>query len=171
MSILTALSAFVSFTVLPVSNCVAHDADTMRCEGVPVPIRFAGIDAPEIGRCARFKVCVPGDGAKSRDALIKILGRGKITVQQIQIPRPSCQPRFRLKRDQDMAKYGQTHLDCYSRRIDVVLVDGKVVQCELLARGLVAYRWDHIIGGEPYIASLCGEKAISRGIKIPPRVK
>jgi endonuclease YncB( thermonuclease family) len=46
-----------------------HDGDTMRCaDGTRV--RLQAIDAPEVGRCPRPRICAPGDPQASRRALV-----------------------------------------------------------------------------------------------------
>lgn len=54
-----------------------HDGDTLTCRD-GTKVRLAAIDAPEIGPCRgrRGRVCVPGDGPASRNALNRlVLGR------------------------------------------------------------------------------------------------
>ena len=54
--------------------CIAlyvHDGDTLTCQGGR-RVRLAGIDAPEIGRCAPAgRHCVPGDPIRARAALAR----------------------------------------------------------------------------------------------------
>jgi endonuclease YncB( thermonuclease family) len=164
MSILLAASAFISYGVIPVKNCKAYDADTMRCEGVAVPIRLAGIDAPPLGRCVGFRQCVPGDGKKARDEYRAMLLRGNVAVQQVQIAEPKCSNQWSERRKVIMKQTKMKFLDCYGRGIYVVMIDNKVAQCELLDRGLAAYRWDQTVSGKPVIGRLCG-KAVQNGIK------
>ena len=64
-----AIAAFVCAVV------AVHDGDTLRCAS-GVRVRLAGIDAPEIGKCPRYRWCAPGDAVASREALKRmVIGR------------------------------------------------------------------------------------------------
>lgn len=45
-----------------------HDGDTLHCAD-DTRVRLAGIDAPEMRRCPRNRVCAPGDPVAARDTL------------------------------------------------------------------------------------------------------
>ena len=61
------------------------DGDTIHC-GRP-RIRLLGIDAPEIERCPRYRVCAPGDGQASKRSLIHALGYGPVRYQPVAVDR------------------------------------------------------------------------------------
>src|SRR4051794_39701410 len=52
------------------------DGDTLRCG--PVRLRLLGIDAPEIERCPRWRVCAPGDGQAAKRGLVAALRLGPV---------------------------------------------------------------------------------------------
>jgi endonuclease YncB( thermonuclease family) len=56
-----------------VSGCVAIDGDTLRCGRERV--RLLAIDAPELGRCAPGRRCVPGDPRRARATLAEAVDR------------------------------------------------------------------------------------------------
>src|SRR5688572_831509 len=45
-----------------------YDGDTLTCRD-GTRVRLAGVDAPEMGRCRRGRMCVPGDPVRARAAL------------------------------------------------------------------------------------------------------
>ena len=57
------------------------DGDTLRCG--PERLRLLGIDAPEIQRCPRWRVCAPGDGKASKESLIAAVRLGPIRYQPV----------------------------------------------------------------------------------------
>jgi micrococcal nuclease len=57
------------------------DGDTLRCGRVRV--RLLGIDAPEIERCPRHRVCAPGDGQAAKQSLIAALRFGSVGYQPV----------------------------------------------------------------------------------------
>ena len=61
------------------------DGDTLRCG--PDRIRLLGIDAPEMGSCPRWRVCVRGDGRASKRSLIAALKLGRVRYQAVTVDR------------------------------------------------------------------------------------
>lgn len=61
------------------------DGDTLRCGDQR--IRLLGIDAPEMGACPRWRVCIPGDGRIAKRSLIDALRFGAIRYEPISIDR------------------------------------------------------------------------------------
>ena len=52
-----------------------YDGDSFTCQG-GTRVRLAAIDAPELGKCRRGRVCAPGNPRASKAALSKLaLGR------------------------------------------------------------------------------------------------
>lgn len=50
------------------------DGDTIRCANLPVSVRLAGIDAPELpGHCRQGRQCTSGDPLASSRALARLL--------------------------------------------------------------------------------------------------
>ena len=79
------------------------DGDTLRCG--PERLRLLGIDAPEIERCARWRVCAPGDGQASKQSLIAALGLGPIRYQPV--------TRDRYGRQVAVVWAGRVNLSCW----------------------------------------------------------
>ena len=63
----------------------AVDADSISCG--QRRLRLVGIDAPEIGRCNRGRVCVPGDAQASKRSLARGLKLGPIRYRPIMVDR------------------------------------------------------------------------------------
>jgi endonuclease YncB( thermonuclease family) len=61
------------------------DGDTVHCGAQR--LRLLGIDAPEIGRCPRKRVCASGDGQASKRELKAAMRFGPIHYQPITIDR------------------------------------------------------------------------------------
>lgn len=57
------------------------DGDTLRCGRDR--IRLLGIDAPEVERCPRWRVCAPGDGQASKRSLIAAVRSGSVSYHPI----------------------------------------------------------------------------------------
>lgn len=95
--------------------CTATDGDTIRCGGERV--RIAGIDAPELKRCPRTRVCVPGDGQASKRALASMIAGRELTIVR-------------------------TGRDRYGRTLARVYAGGRNVACELIAGGFAVRRYD-----------------------------
>lgn len=91
-----------------------HDGDTCRflVHGKSTPVRFMGIDAPEIGRGARCAAEQSG-AVKARDRLLVLLHTGERIELEV---------------------HGK---DKYRRTLARVLVDGQDVGQELVQEGLV----------------------------------
>ena len=95
---------------------IVTDGDTLRfCDE---RVRLSGIDAPEMGKCPRNRVCAPGDGKASKAHLQRLM-QGKVTIE-------------RYKKD----RYGRTLANVY--------VDGVNVACTMIRDGYAIYeaRWD-----------------------------
>lgn len=105
---------------IPCRAARAVDGDTIRCAGMPRPIRMAGVDAPELpGHCRRGRLCAPGDPVAARTALQRLLARGRVTVE--------------IHRT-----------DPYQRPVAIIRAHGRNLACALLARGHAqrVTRWD-----------------------------
>jgi micrococcal nuclease len=99
------------------------DGDTLCCG--PERLRLLGIDAPEIERCPRKRLCAPGDGQASKRELIAAMRFGPIHYQPITIDR-------------------------YGRQVAVVWAGSVNLSCWQLRHGQAIYKpqWDNggIIG-------------------------
>jgi endonuclease YncB( thermonuclease family) len=94
------------------------DGDTLRCG--PERVRLLGIDAPEIERCPRWRVCASGDGQMSKRSLIAVLRFGPIRYQPVT-------------------------RDRYGRQVAVVWAGGVNLSCWQLQRSQAIYKlnWDN----------------------------
>lgn len=94
------------------------DGDSIRCGRER--LRLLGIDAPEMGRCARNRVCLPGNGKASRRSLQLGLRNGPVTYR-------------RVTRD----RYGRTVAVVWSGKVNL--------SCWQLGRSHARYRskWDN----------------------------
>jgi len=79
------------------------DGDTLRCGSER--IRLLGIDAPEIERCRRWRVCAPGDGQAAKRSLVSAVRLGAIRYQPVTTDR--------YGRTVAMVWAGQTNLSCW----------------------------------------------------------
>jgi endonuclease YncB( thermonuclease family) len=105
---------------LAVSAFTVIDGDTIKgADGQR--IRLLAIDAPEMGKCPKGRVCAPGDPVASTASLRGLL-RGPIEVQAV----------------------GK---DRYGRTLAVVRVNGVNLSCAQLASGNAIYRRDWDDGG------------------------
>ena len=59
--------------------------DTLRCGDTRV--RLLGIDAPEMGACPRWRLCVAGNGEASKQSLKAGTQRGPIRYQSVTVDR------------------------------------------------------------------------------------
>ena len=93
------------------------DGDTLRCG--PVRVRLLGIDAPEMGRCPRWRTCVPGSGQDAKHSLIEAIRHGPVRYQPVTIDR-------------------------YGRQVAVVWAGNVNLSCWQLGRGQAVYKrkWD-----------------------------
>lgn len=66
---------------LPCPSAYVTDGDSLRCGRER--LRLIGIDAPELGRCARNRVCAPGDPKASRRSLQLGLRNGPVTFRRV----------------------------------------------------------------------------------------
>ena len=94
------------------------DGDTLRCGSER--IRLLGIDAPEIERCARWRVCAPGDGQAAKRSLVSAVRVGAIRYQSVTTDR-------------------------YGRIVAMVWAGQTNLSCRQLQRGQAIYkpRWDN----------------------------
>ncbi|MFL6759451.1 thermonuclease family protein [Sphingomonas sp.] len=104
-----------------ISHCPSAyvvDGDTIRCG--PERLRLLGIDAPEIERCPRWRVCAPGDGQASKRSLIAALRLGPI-------------------------RYDPITTDRYGRTVAVVWAGRVNLSCRQLEKGQAIYKpnWDN----------------------------
>ena len=53
----------------------ATDGDSVRCNNRSRALRVVAIDAPEMGRCPRYRTCAEGDPRASKRALQRLLDR------------------------------------------------------------------------------------------------
>ena len=93
------------------------DGDTLRCGSER--IRLLGIDAPEMGSCPRWRVCVSGDGEASKRSLIAALRYGAVRYQPVT-------------------------MDRYGRTVAVVWAGRTNLSCWQLQQGQAVYiaKWD-----------------------------
>jgi endonuclease YncB( thermonuclease family) len=61
------------------------DGDTLRCGSER--LRLLGIDAPEIERCPRWRVCAPGDGQAAKRSLSAAFRFGPVRYERVTIDR------------------------------------------------------------------------------------
>jgi len=94
------------------------DGDTLRCG--EIRLRLLGIDAPELGHCPRWRVCVAGDGQASKLSLIRAV-RG--------VP----------------VRYRSVAVDRFGRQVAVVWAGRVNLSCWQLKNGQAVYkpRWDN----------------------------
>jgi endonuclease YncB( thermonuclease family) len=100
------------------------DGDTLRCG--PERLRLLGIDAPEIERCARWRVCAPGDGQASKQSLIAALGLGPIRYQPV--------TRDRYGRQVAVVWAGRVNLSCWQLQRAQAIYKPKWDNGRLIAR-------------------------------------
>lgn len=65
----------MSATLLCLSLIVT-DGDTFRCNGVKV--RIEAIDAPELSRCRKGRVCASGNGRAAKAYLERLTSKGRV---------------------------------------------------------------------------------------------
>lgn len=98
---------------------VAIDGDTLRCARFGL-VRLIGIDAPELpGHCRQGRVCTPGDGFASKDALVRLVKGRRVT----------CRTRGR---------------DVYGRILARCDASGTDLSCAMVARGQAVRRYSKI---------------------------
>lgn len=77
--ILAALALAASpFTCVPVS---VYDGDTFTCSS-GIKVRLRAIDAPEMRKCPRNRVCAPGDPKASRAALVSLVAGQRLSCRK-----------------------------------------------------------------------------------------
>ena len=91
---------------LPCPSAYVVDGDSLRCGSTR--IRLLGIDAPELGHCPSWRVCVPGDGKASRRSLQRALSLGPVTYRLVTVDR--------FGRSVVMAWAGRVNLSCWQLR-------------------------------------------------------
>ncbi len=79
------------------------DGDTLRCGRDR--IRLLGIDAPEVERCPKWRVCAPGDGQASKRSLIAAVSSGPVNYQPV--------TRDRYGRTVAVVRAGTVNLSCW----------------------------------------------------------
>lgn len=98
---------------------MAIDGDTIKCAS-GIRLRMSGIDAPELpGHCRAGRTCAPGDPAKAKADLAKLLAGKRVTYRAIKV-------------------------DLYGRTVAVVYVRKVNASCAQLAAGNAIYKpqWD-----------------------------
>jgi len=108
-------------SIEPMLDCPSAyvvDGDTLHCG--PLRLRLLGIDAPEIERCPRWRVCAPGDGNASKRSLIAALRFGPV-------------------------RYEPVTFDRYGRQVAVVWAGRVNLSCWQLRQGEAIYKasWDN----------------------------
>jgi endonuclease YncB( thermonuclease family) len=93
-----------------------HDGDTLRCQN-GTRVRLAGIDAPEIGACPRYRWCAKGDAQASRRALEGMTLRRSIRCEPV------------------ATSYGRTVAWCSIGGVDI--------SCAQYRGGFAIRRWDY----------------------------
>ncbi|MES2904565.1 MAG: thermonuclease family protein [Pseudomonadota bacterium] len=93
------------------------DGDSIRCG--KLRLRLLGIDAPEMGKCPRQRVCVQGSGSASKASLARAVRLGTV-------------------------RYRSIKLDRYGRTIAVVHAGSVNLSCYQIRAGQAAYvgKWD-----------------------------
>lgn len=66
---------------IPCPSAYVVDGDSINCGSIR--LRLLGIDAPELGGCPSWRVCVPGDGKASRRSLAQAVARGRVTYRVV----------------------------------------------------------------------------------------
>jgi len=94
------------------------DGDTLRCGHTRV--RLLGIDAPEIGSCPRWRICVEGDAQASKRSLIDAVHHGPVRYQSITTDR-------------------------FGRKVAIVWAGSVNLSCWQLRQGQAVYKpkWDN----------------------------
>jgi endonuclease YncB( thermonuclease family) len=82
------------------------DGDSLRCGDER--LRLLGIDAPELGRCPRWRVCERGDGQAAKRSLIAALQLGPIRYEPV--------TRDRFGRMVAVVWAGRINLSCWQLR-------------------------------------------------------
>ena len=110
------------------------DGDTLRCG--PERVRLLGIDAPEIERCPRRRVCAPGDGEASKRSMAGAVRLGPVTYQPVTVDR-------------------------YGRQVAVVWAGRVNLSCWQLRQGQAIYKpnWDN----KRLIAHACRSDSMRNG--------
>jgi micrococcal nuclease len=100
------------------------DGDTLRCGAER--LRLLGIDAPEIERCPRWRVCAPGDAQASKRSLIAALKLGPIRYEPV--------TRDRYGRQVAMVWAGHVNLSCWQLQQGQAIYKPKWDNRRLIAR-------------------------------------
>ena len=105
------------FSAVALASCTVTDGDTIRCGDER--IRLVGIDAPEMGECARYRRCVEGSGPEAREALRRLIAGKPLTIERV-------------------------GTDRYDRTLGVVYAGGRNLSCAMIAIRQAKYveRWD-----------------------------
>lgn len=110
----------------PCPSAYVVDGDSINCGRFR--LRLLGIDAPELGGCPSWRVCVSGDGKASRQSLAQALAMGRVTYRVVAYDR--------YGRALVLAWAGRVNLACWQLR---------------QRRALYVQRWD--VGGA--LAATC----------------
>jgi micrococcal nuclease len=100
------------------------DGDTLRSGAER--LRLLGIDAPEIERCPRWRVCAPGDGQASKRSLIAALKLGPIRYDPV--------TRDRYGRQVAVVWAGRVNLSCWQLQQGQAIFKPKWDNGRLIAR-------------------------------------
>lgn len=99
--------------IAPLLLCIvaaATDGDSIRCQDGQ-RLRLAGIDAPELSRCRRVRICAPGDPLASRENLRRLAG-GRVSYRIVDAN--LCRRGF-----QATDHYGRRVVRAYARGLDL----------------------------------------------------
>lgn len=89
--------------VIPCPAIIVTDGDSLRCG--EERLRLLGIDAPEMGKCSAWRVCVPGNGEASKRSLVSAVNGRKVRYKIV--------GRDRYGRSLVVAWAGKINLACW----------------------------------------------------------
>lgn len=91
---------------IPCAAIIVVDGDSLRCGAER--LRLLGIDAPEMGKCPSWRVCVAGDGEASKQSLKSATAYGPVRYRIV--------GHDRYGRALVLAWAGSTNLGCHQVR-------------------------------------------------------